>query len=505
MRNTKVHYKAWSAALLLIIPLLVAAIDDDLRLIELTQNSDIDNVRHLLNNSVDVNAVTGDGTTALHWAALRDDIKIAELLIQSGANVNPANDYGVTPLWLACTNRSTPMVDMLLQAGADPNSSLLTGETVLMNCARTGATEAVAALLLAEADVNAAESNNGQTALMWAVAEGHSDVTRLLINNGVEIASTTTESVATVQHTCRVCPWTSSPGGFTPLLFAARAGDLESARLLVEAGADPNEANSEHGNSLVIASAGGHGDLALYLLKMGADPNVKDDTGITALHHAVGGGLSALNGVIYDPVYRIRPTNNIILAKALLEAGADPNAQIVINHLLGPDGYPFSMEGATPFFLAAVSADIPMMQLLKDFGAGPQLNTFEGTTPLMAAAHVACTGTCAYQEGGNIANKDDVELSLQAVKLVVEIGADVNAVNKAGQTSMHYAAFTGASPVVQFLADRGAQVDVKDRNGETPWSMASGIAPGPLGSYGNHKSTAALLVKLGANPVVNFD
>jgi ankyrin repeat protein len=434
----------------------------------------------LLIQPLDVNEAEADGTTALHWSVHRDDPEITGILIRSGVAVNPVTDYGVTPLRLACTNANDGMVRQLLDAGADPNAALWTGETVLMECARTGTARGVGYLLERGAGVNTRENNKGQTALMWAAAGGHADAVQELLQHGADIRQTST-------------------GGFTPLLFAARSGDVESARLLIAAGASPDESTPQHGNTLVVASAGGHEDLALYLLESGADVNVTDENGITALHHAARNGLTALNGVRYDAVYRVRPPNMQRLARALLEAGADPNVQIKKNQRLGPDGSPFEMEGATPFLLAAVSGDAALMHLLEEYEADVSINGAGGITPLMAAARAACTGSCAFL-GGNRANLADIELSYQAVKAAVEMGVNINARSDEGQTAMHMAAFTGADMVVQYLADQGADVNVKDNYGETPWSMASGISPvlRYRGLYGTHASTAELLVRLGA-------
>lgn len=470
----------WTAVLLLSVASLSGA-TLDLGLVEAAKSGDGEAVRSLVQGAADVNVPGADGTTALHWAAHWNDFDVAELLIQNGADPSMATDYGVTPLSLACTNGSSRMVRRLLQAGADANAALWTGETVLMTCARTGAAEAVQALLAGGANVNATESRKGQSALMWAAAGGHAEVARALIRNGAEVRGV-------------------SKGGFTPLLFAARSGDLNSARQLLEEGADTNESTSQHGNSLVIASAGGHEELAMFLVQQGADPNAADENGITPLHHAARRGLSALNGVRYDEVYRVRPPNMPALAKALLAAGADPNARIRKSHRLGPDGSPFEMVDTTPYLLAAVSADASLMRVLKEGGADPQIRGKGGITALMAAAQAACTGSCAFQ-GGNDTNQEDLEISFEAVRAAVEMGADVNAVNDEGQTAMHRAAFTGADRVVQYLADHGALVDVKDHYGETPWSMAAGISPviRYRGLYGTHESTAELLLQLGAS------
>lgn len=448
------------------------------------------NLKSLLGESVDVNVADADGTTALHWAVHWDDREIAGLLVAAGAVVDQANLYGVTPLWLACTNRSTEMVKLLLKAGASPNARLTTGETVLVNCARTGAVDAVQALLgsVTEIDVNARENKKGQTALMWAAAGGHSMIVKSLLDNGARIDI-------------------ASNGGFTPLLFAARSGDIETTRILLDAGADPDEATVEQGNSLVIASAGGHEDLALLLLQEGADPHSADENGLTALHHSVREGLSLLNGVIYDKAYRLPLSNMPKLTRALLEAGAKPDVQITQAKLLGPDGIPFDMVGATPFLLAALSADISMMRLLKDFGADAQLATREGVTPLMAAAQAACTGTCAFQDMVDVVGRKDAEVAKEAVRMIVEeIGTDLDAVNQLGRTAMHFAAFIGSDAVVKYLAEKGAMPDVRDKNGETPWTMASGISPkaNTRGAYRESVSTAELLAKLGARTVADF-
>ena len=470
----------WIAPLLSVASL--AAAGGDLQLVEAVRHGDQEAVRSLLQQA-DVNTPQADGATALHWAAHRDDLETAELLIGAGANVSAANDYGVTPLSLACTNRSAAMAGKLLQVGADPSAAQRTGETVLMTCARTGSTDAVKLLLARGADVNAKESKTGQTALMWAVAGRHSEIARALIEHGADIR-------------------TPSTGGFTPLLFAARGGDLESARVLLEAGADVNEGTPEYGSALVVASSSSHEKLAIFLLDKGADPNVADSNGVTALHHAVQNGFSTLTGIRYDDSYRVRPPNMPELAKALLVHGADPNARIKKWDRRGPDGVPFNMVGATPFFLAAVSVDALFMRVLREGGADPLLTAEGETTPLMAAARGACTGSCSFR-GGNESNVEEAKRALEAVKVAVALGVDLNATNEDGQTALHNAAFTGAEAIVQFLTDHGAKVDVRNNYGETPWSMAAGLSPvlRYRGLYGTHESTAKLLLDLGATTV----
>ena len=448
----------------------------DLRLADAVREGDRETIRVLLNEPVDVDASQGDGATALHWAAHRNDLGTAELLIDARANVNAANDYGVTPLSLACTNRSAAMVEKLLQSGADPKSTRETGETVLMTCASTGHLAAVKLLLAYGADPNARERRRGQTALMWALSGKHSTVAQALVEQGAEV---------------RV----RSKAGFTPLMFAAQQGDIDSTRVLLTAGADVNEATPEDGNVLTVASGSGHEALSIFLLDQGADPSSPGSNGITALHHAVQRGLATLNGFKYDESYRVLPPNMPKLVKALLTHRADPNARITNFYPLGPDAATQGRAGETAFFLAALSGDAEIMRVLASKGADPRLSAKRNMTTLMAAAggHRGVTRDTMKKRLGD---------PLEAVKVVVELGIDLNETNEAGQTAMHYAAFTGEDEVIQFLAANGAKVDVSDRLGQTPWTMAQGISPSfsARGGYGIHKSTADLLLQLGATP-----
>ncbi len=502
----KVHQCGVWVSMLLMLPLLVSA-GADTRLIEAARNRDLAAIDSLL-DKVDVNQTLADGTTALHWAAHWNEMTMADRLLNAGADPNSANVYGIVPLSLACTNKNAEMVNLLLKAGANANATTVTGETVLISCAQTGATDAVAALIDAGADVNAVEPLSGQTALMWAAAGGHSTITGMLIRQGADIRKGTLPSNDRVPNDCRICEWKPSPGGFTALMFAARSGDIETTSQLLKAGADVNEATAEHGTPLVIASAGGHEDLALFLLSKGADPEASDENGVTALHHAFQNGLASLHGITYDPVYRVRPDNMPGLARALLDTGTDPNVRIAKSYYIGPairDACESvsEMQGATPFMLAAISADVPLLRLLGVYEADPEIGTSDGTTPLMVSARASCSGP---NQQHNLANSR-IDSSLEAVKTILQMGVDINAVNANGESAMHMAAFSGTGPVVQFLADHGAQVDVRNKSGETPWSMASGISPSLQdgGAYGLHEGTAALLVKLGAKPITRAD
>jgi uncharacterized protein len=456
----------------------------DVRLLQAVQNKDTDAVLSLLKQHVDVNAPAPDGATALAWAVHENDLNTINLLISAGANVNTANDYGATPLWLACYNSSAGIVQRLLEAGADPNAAHLpAGETALLRCSRTGNLEAVMSLLAHGADVNAKE-NTDQTALMWALEERHPDVARVLMEHEADVNA--------ISH-----------GGFTPLLFAARQGDVESGRLLLEKGANLNvttpdgfrkgekfrvpvtaqnrvdlnwfqrDKPEEPMSPLQLAVNSGREQFAVFLVEHGANPNVADSHGISVLHSAMQRGISDLGGVLRDPRYYtalefvFRP-NMPDLVRALLEHGANLNVRLkkVPPMMRNLDKPRIDSTGGTPLLLAAATGDLKIMKMLLAKGADPSLTTVDGTTALMAAAGLS------RMEGNR--TKEEEEEALGVIKLLVELGADVNASNKSGLTAMHGAAYTGANQIIQFLADHGANLDVKDKFGESPLSIASG-------------------------------
>ena len=286
------------------------AANADLRVLEAAKNQDREAVRTLLRQHADVNARQPDGATALAWAAHWDDLETVNLLIAAGAKLDAANDYGVTPLWLASSNRSAAMVETLLKAGANPNLPLWTGETPLMTAVSGGNMEVVKSLLAHGANVNVAEPRRGQTALMWAVAYEKPEIAKLLIEKGADVRARThpyqADGFTPMVINGYAGDLQATPeGGYTPLLFAARVGDMETAKLLVEKGANPNEASPEDGNTLVLASAGGFEELALFLLDKGADPNSKDSNGLTPLHYAMRDGIKALHGIEVEKVARV--------------------------------------------------------------------------------------------------------------------------------------------------------------------------------------------------------
>jgi ankyrin repeat protein len=450
---------------------LAAAGDDGLRLVRAAVRQDLPTVRVLLESAapgpkgpglrttavpgpkgpglrtVDVNERQADGTTAIIWAAHWDHLEMARLLVARGANVNLATDLGVTALSLACTNGSVAMVDLLLRAGANANAARSTGETPLMTCARTGRTAAVAALLARGAEVNARQAR-GQTALMWAIAERHVEIVQTLIGRGADVNA-------------------RSAGGFTPLMFAAQQSSLEAAQALLAAGARIDDRAPDGSSPLLLSLSGTHpvgaanvtldrsDGLPLLLLSKGANPNLADADGYTPLHWAAERGRLAL-------------------VKALLAAGANPNARVSKDPPPPSGSFTFSTKGlaqATPFWLATRERHIDVLRALAAGGADVSMAGDGGVSPLMLAMPGG-RGQAAARNGGDI------------VTVLLELGADVNAANAAGQTPLHAAAAAGANDIVQALVDKGAKLDAQDKRGDTPLTVAERRAD---------KSTAALI------------
>jgi len=453
-------------------------------------------VRALLSQKAPVDGRLGDGATALHWAAYWDNSDVVALLVQNGATVNAVTDLGITPLYLAASNGNASTVQRLLDKGADPNLVSTAGVSPLMRAAQVGGDAAVRLLLAHGSKVNERESSRGQTALMWAVAERHPDVARVLIENGADVTARTRVRRVVVNRggpngTSADEPYVGDVerGGSTPLLFAARSGDLESAKLLVAAGANVNDRAPDGYSPMQLASHSGHGELALWLLDRGADPKAAE-VGFTTLHTAV-------------------LTGDLPLVKALLSHGADPNAKIAKAtpiRRLGEDlAFPTPLLGATPFFLAAKYADVPVLLALRAGGADPLMPAADGTTPLMAAAGVGWAGTTNRRGIDVTANKaaasdphQDEPQTLELVTRLLGMGGDVNAKNQNGETALFGAVSKGFASVVTYLVDHGADLHVKNKRGQSLLTLTE-----PRGTTGTPapmlQATAKLLRELGVN------
>jgi uncharacterized protein len=477
------------AAVLLVTASLEAATDT--RLAEAAMRGDLAAVKALVRQRVDVNAPGADGTPALHWLVRADDLESAHLLIRSGADVKAENRYGVTPLYLAITNGNGAMVRALLDAGADANGVHPTGETALMSAAREGSPDVLRLLLDRGAKVNARDADLQQTALMWAVRENHVEPVRILLERGAEVSARTrvgatpefrapgagggSHGVGIVRG--GIPPQGARapiPGAMTALLYAARDGRLDIAQQLVRAGAKVDESEANGITPLVMAITNNQIDMARFLLDRGADVNAIDWYGRAPLWSAV-----EMRNLDFESETEQTVDNGIDrpkvlgLIEALLERGAAPDARIKevppVRRFKMPLGSLAWVDftGQTPFLLAALSGDVTLMRLLLKHGADPNIPTFGGTTALMAAAGVNWVVKQTFTE--------PPETVLEAVKLCLELGSDVNAANAMGLTAVHGAANRGSDDIIQFLVTKGARLDVKDKEGRTPLVWAEGV------------------------------
>jgi ankyrin repeat protein len=509
------RFSAVSALIFLLLPLVASAqgaAARDTRLVDAVHRGDQAAVRQLLQARVDVNAPGPDGGTALLVAAERDDAAAVELLLGAKADVKAANRYGITPIIAAAINGNAAIIERLLASGADVNTTLPEGETALMTAARTGRVAAVRALLARGADVNAKEPLRGQSALMWAAAENKTDVVRALVEAGADVK-------------------VRSNGGFTPFLFAIRAGRTEAARALLELGADPNEiiqtqamaagrgapgggapgggggggqqtlaqvfntglrgrgTGTAGASALQIAIVNAHFELAAELLERGADPN-SNGLGWTPLHQLAWTRRPPIQHGL-PPAVPTGRLDSLDLAKKLLEKGANPNARMTREPSDGARNV-LNRIGSTPFLQAAKLGDIPYMRLLLANGADPSIATEEGATPLMAAA-----GVGIWQVGESAGSNEE---AFEAVKICIEAGNDVNAVDANGYTALHGAAHRGSNDIVKLLVEKGAKLNVVNTLGWTPWIIADGVFY--PNTYNRRLDTAAVLLELGADPKV---
>jgi ankyrin repeat protein len=496
---------------------IAIAAQPDLRLVNAAADQDKTLVRTLLKQGADVNAPRADGSTALLWAAHWDDLETVDLLLRAGAKVNAADDHGVTPLAQAAENASLPMIEKLLKAGANPNATEISGRTPLMVATHTANLQVLKALIAHGANVNAATSETKTTALMWAVADRNPELAKALIEAHADVHASTEK-------------------GFTPLLYAARSGDIEMARILIAAGVKVNEAGSDGTHALPLTIIKGHTDFALFLLDQGADAN-GDLDGIRALHAAAGTvdlwlsnwtrkheGLSDYGGF---GIGSFGAAGKLDVVRALLAHGADPNARISTSAMfMGYIGRPSKgafepfacgtgdIRGATPLWVAAYSANgslggfggegnrlrdsmrggsnADVIRALLAAGANQRLTSDDGTTPLMVAAGL---GRSTFTPGRPRGNRSPG--AEEAVKILVEAGADVNATNEADFTALHGAAFRGLNEVVEYLVAHGANINARDYRGRTAFRIAEGAKQSF--QFQAWPETAELFKRLGAD------
>lgn len=432
---------------------------DEAAVADAAERNDAVAMARLLERKANVNAAQPDGMTALHWATYHDETAMVKQLVASGADVSAVNRYGVMPLSLACTNGNAAIVECLLEAGADANSTIAGGETVLMTASRTGRPGPVKALLVRNANVNATE-RKGQTAVMWAAADGHADVVEMLIEAGADYQR----------------PLAS---GFTPFFFAVREGRSSVVFRLLERGIQVNDPLQPHGkngeptgkrtNALLLALENGHFELAANLLKAKADPNDRP-SGYAPLH-AISWVRKPIRGDGDPPPIGSGKLNSLELVRQLVAHGADVNLALE----KGESGRGrLTTTGSTPFLLASRTGDLALMRLLLEWKADPRRTNVDNSPPLLAAAGVGALG-----DGDETAGTE--EDAMEAIKLLLDLGADINAIDQNDETALHGAAYQSFPQVVKLLADRGANMNLgnhKNKWNWTPLKIAQGHRPG---------------------------
>ena len=446
--------------------LVAIAAPQKIELVELVRNRDIEAVRAALDAGTDVNAKSPDGATALQWAVHGDQELMVELLLEVGADVGITNRYGVSAASLAAENGNSIILTHLLEAGSNPEKTMPGGETLLMTAARTGTPETVRTLLSYGANPNRRETTRGQTALMWAAANNNAAAIQLLAEHGADIDAKTDNPSRRADSPFAYAP----PTGFSPLMFAVRAGHIEATRALLDAGADIDDTVSDGQTALVVAAANANWELAAYLLDRGADATAAE-AGWNALHQAV--RTRRMNLAFGTPgPFASGTLDSIDLMRKLLKAGVNVNARMTRNGMRDGQRNRFNRLGATAFMLAAKVTDVEAMRLLLEAGADPTVPTADGTTPLMVAAglHIWNPG----EDGGSFTGQE--EEVLEAVRMSLEGGNDINAQNYRGETALHGVGFRGVNIVLDYLVKQGANLAALTADGWSALAIARGLS-----------------------------
>ena len=526
------------------------------------ERADTTALKQLIAGHTDVNAPQADGATALHWAVHRADRQMVEMLLKAGANPKAANRDGSTPLWLASINGDAPILEALLKAGADANEQLPLGRSPLMAAARTGNVDAIKVLIAHGANVNAKETLRGTTPIMWAADEGHAAAIQVLIEHGADFkapsnpaergrgpalgkAGDPRKQVAANGEALkngrpspplgggRAGRGRGGPGrgrgaagatgaagedqfdenafgfvrnrqapmdggGITPLVYAALADSIDSAKVLLAAGADINQTTNYGWSPLLVATQNRYYKLGSYLLDHGANVNLPNKGGWTPLY------LATDNRNIESGDYPVRKPDmdHLEYIKLLIAKGADVNARIkdstetrtvFTNQWLDENG-------ATAFLRASQSGDIELMKLLLAHGADPKIETALHVTALQVAAGIGWVEGITYEWSP--------EATLQACKMLLDLGLDPNAQADTGRTALHGAAHKGRTDVIQLLVDHGAKLNVRDygntdnRGGKLavhtwePVDYADGLVRVGVQSAIGHPDAGLLLRKL---------
>jgi ankyrin repeat protein len=457
----------------------------------------------MIAKGVNVNQTQADGSTPLHWATYKIDRELVQVLLKKGARPNVVNRYGASPLAEAVRVANGEIVAMLLEAGADANVTNEDGQTSLMLAARTGNVDVARLLVQHGADVNRRERFRDQSAVMWAAAQNHPDMVAFLVSRGADLTARAKANDWETQITSEPRVQYRPAGGLTPLLYAARAGCLGCVTSMLEAGADKDRPNPDGMTPMMMALDNGYPAVARYLLDRGANPHTWDWWGRTPLYIAVTmrGGQDSRAGA--------RTPESLDFIRAVLDAGANPNAQLAFKEPSrgGRDNRfrdDLLTTGATPLLRAAQTFDNDVIRLLLEKGALVDLPNASGVTPFMAAAGIGTRTTSGVLGAGPPENV--VALSLDTMEMLRKAGADVNAritdvtsltariartntlTGRQGQTTLFFVAEAGRTEVVKYLLDHGARADVRDDMGRTPIDVTKGEIVALLRSVGVAKN-----------------
>lgn len=450
-----------------------------------------------------VDTAEADGSTALLWAAHWNDLELVQQLLKAGANPNVQNELQSTPLAEAAFNANTGIIQALLDAGADANAAGADGQTPLMLVARTANLAGAKALLEAGANPNVIEGQRGQTPLMWAAASSQGPMVRLLLEAGAEPDAATATDLMTplVSKEPRAQP--RSPGGMTAMLFSVREGCLECVQALLDHGSKIDLPDPEGTTPLISALFNAHFDVAKLLIEHGADVNRWDWWGRTPLYLAVDYNTLPHGGRPDQPV--LDDTLPIDIVRMLLDRGVNPNPQLKLfppYRATGADRGADGMLtiGATPLLRAAKAQDAEAIQLLLDHGAIVDLPNSQGMTPVVAAtgtgsSDIDTRGT--YRAGGAPDNEDR---ALATLEILLAHGASVSErVGRLEQAPLHGAAQWGWNRVIEYLLDKGADINVTDARGLTPVDYAMGRAKFGRGTFQVREETADFLMSKGGH------
>jgi ankyrin repeat protein len=465
-------------------------------LANLIQNGDRAAALAAIDSGADVNATQGDGTTPLHWAVYKVDYELVAALLDHDAKANVTNHYGSSPLAEAVKLGDVRLVEQLLEAGADVESPNGDGQTALMLAAGVGSLEIAKLLVERGADVNAKEAWRDQTALIWAVDRNYPELTQFLIDQGADVNVRASANDWDSQITSEPRAQYRPVGGLTALLYAARSGCTRCVRSLLAAGADIDQPTPEGMTPLMIAIDNTSYDTARVLLDEGANPHVWDWYGRTALYVAT--DMSTFRGRQPHPTASSE-TSATDLVRLLLEAGVNPNPQLNMHRpSRGGNTGRFADEllntGTTPLLRAAIGADLDAARLLLEHGALVDLPSVHGITPLMAAAgHSSGRGFGDQQPNSERAQARAIEL----IDLFLAAGADINAkitddssrtanvgrqpnavTERKGQNALYGAVKNGWASVVEHLLAKGADPKISDALGRTPVDAALGRITG---------------------------